>query len=77
MIGSLLPILLLTSASALSAQMPSEDDRLAREIYAELVNIDTSSKPGTTRYEPFQSPAPRCDVVTYEARVRTPWCDSA
>ena len=49
MIGRLLPILLLASASALSAQTPSEHDRLARDIYAELVNIDTSSKAGTTR----------------------------
>lgn len=44
----LLAILLLVGASTLSTQTPSEHDRLAREIYAELVNIDTSSKPGTT-----------------------------
>lgn len=45
----LLAILLLASVSVLSAQAPPEHDRLAREIYAELVNIDTSSKAGTTR----------------------------
>ena len=32
-----------------AAQTPSPHDRLAREIYAELVNIDTSSQAGTTR----------------------------
>jgi len=45
----LFTLFLVTFASALSAQTPSPHDRLAREIYAELVNIDTSSKAGTTR----------------------------
>jgi acetylornithine deacetylase/succinyl-diaminopimelate desuccinylase-like protein len=32
-----------------AAQTPSPQDRLAREIYGELVNIDTGSQAGTTR----------------------------
>ena len=46
---SLLTLFLIAFASAPFAQAPSPHDRLAREIYAELVNIDTSSKAGTTR----------------------------
>jgi acetylornithine deacetylase/succinyl-diaminopimelate desuccinylase-like protein len=45
----LITLLLLAIASVAFAQTPSPHDRLAREIYAELVNIDTSSKAGTTR----------------------------
>jgi acetylornithine deacetylase/succinyl-diaminopimelate desuccinylase-like protein len=46
---SLLAALLVAFSSASFAQAPSAHDRLAREIYAELVNIDTSSNAGTTR----------------------------
>jgi acetylornithine deacetylase/succinyl-diaminopimelate desuccinylase-like protein len=42
-------LILLVIAPTVLAQAPSPHDRLAREIYAELVNIDTSSKAGTTR----------------------------
>lgn len=35
-------------ASVAPAQPPTAHDQLAREIYAELINIDTSSKAGTT-----------------------------
>jgi acetylornithine deacetylase/succinyl-diaminopimelate desuccinylase-like protein len=45
----LLAVPLLAIASSVFAQPSSPHDRLAREIYAELVNIDTSSKAGTTR----------------------------
>ncbi|MEO5894166.1 MAG: M20/M25/M40 family metallo-hydrolase [Vicinamibacterales bacterium] len=44
----LVAVLLAFTASPF-AQAPSPHDRLAREIYAELVNIDTSSNAGTTR----------------------------
>src|SRR5688572_13750099 len=49
MLTPLFTLLLITLASAPSAQTSSPHDRLAREIYAELVNIDTSPKAGTTR----------------------------
>lgn len=45
----LLTMVLLAAAAAVPAETPSEHDRLARDIYAELVNIDTGSKAGTTR----------------------------
>ena len=45
----LLTLSLLAFASASFAQAPSPHDRLAREIYTELVNIVTSSQAGTTR----------------------------
>ena len=44
-----LTLLLLATAPVAFAQTASPHDHLAREIYAELVNIDTSSKAGTTR----------------------------
>ena len=46
---SLLVLALTAFTSAAFAQQPSPHDRLAREIYEELVNIDTSSNAGTTR----------------------------
>src|SRR5512145_1845788 len=49
MLSRLLPVLFVTVASAASAQPASPHDQLARELYAELVNIDTSSKAGSTR----------------------------
>jgi len=45
----LLTLILTAFTSAAFAQQPSPHDRLAREIYEELVNIDTSSNAGTTR----------------------------
>jgi acetylornithine deacetylase/succinyl-diaminopimelate desuccinylase-like protein len=44
-----LTLLVAAIASIASAQTSSPHDRLAREIYQELVNIDTSPKAGTTR----------------------------
>jgi acetylornithine deacetylase/succinyl-diaminopimelate desuccinylase-like protein len=49
MLSRLLTVLFVTLASAASAQPTTAHDQLARELYAELVNIDTSSKAGTTR----------------------------
>jgi acetylornithine deacetylase/succinyl-diaminopimelate desuccinylase-like protein len=49
MLSRLLAVLFVILASAASAQPTSPQDQLARELYAELVNIDTSSKAGTTR----------------------------
>lgn len=45
----LLAALFVTVASAAPAQPISPHDQLARELFAELVNIDTSSRAGTTR----------------------------
>lgn len=49
MLSRPLTVLFVTLASAASAQPTSAHNQLARELYAELVNIDTSSKAGTTR----------------------------
>ncbi len=49
MLSRLLAVLFVTLASAASAQPASPHDQLARELYAEPVNIDTSSRAGSIR----------------------------